>query len=93
MFPSRTSIFISYSPTPELHRSQVLALARQLHQVGVRVWIDRFATVPPDGWERWTLEQLALADFVLVICSERYRQRYEGQVEPDPDEDRVEWEF
>ena len=35
------------------------------------------------GWPRWMEDQLDSSEFVLVICTETYRQRFLGREEPD----------
>ena len=82
---SEKTVFISYShDTPE-HSQRVLQLANALRGQGVDAELDQYHVRPPVGWPRWCEEQLRpeKAAFVLVICTETYRQRVEGQTPAD----------
>ena len=78
-------VFISYShDTPE-HKTRVLAFANALRDHGVDAEIDQYQQRPPQGWPRWCEEQLRAenSDFVLMICTQIYRERIEGRAPPD----------
>lgn len=75
-------IFISYSHDSEPHREIVLQLAQQLRGWGLNVMLDRFVTVPPEGWPRWMVAQVEAADFVLVVCTALFCRRFEGRETP-----------
>jgi len=77
--PNRT--FLSYSHDSPSHRQRVLELANQLRADGVDCWIDRFDPAPADGWPRWMQQQLEQASFVMLVCTETYRRRFDGQEE------------
>lgn len=82
---SENTVFISYShDTPE-HTQRVLQLANALRGQGVDAELDQYHVRPPLGWPRWCEEQLRAekAAFVLVICTETYRLRVEGQTPAD----------
>lgn len=70
-------VFVSYSHDSEPHKQRVLALADRLRKEGVEAWIDQYVEHPSQGWPRWTIEQINRADFVLLICTTRYRRRWE----------------
>jgi hypothetical protein len=82
---SGTTAFISYSHDTAAHSQRVLELANVLRSHGVDVELDRYHVRPPQGWPRWCEEQLRpdKADFVLVICTDIYRQRVEGRTAAD----------
>jgi hypothetical protein len=80
--PSPNRTFLSYSHDSPEHRQWVLELANRLRTDGVDCWIDRFDPAPPDGWPRWMERQLKQANFVVLVCTETYRRRFEGQEEP-----------
>jgi|GEM_PF-1257214 len=71
-------VYISYSHDSAEHRERVIELAQRLRRDGIDAWIDRFEPAPPQGWPRWMQEQLERADFILVVCTPIYRQRFEG---------------
>jgi hypothetical protein len=82
---SENTVFISYShDTPE-HSQRVFHLANALWDQGVEVELDQFHVRPPHGWPHGCEEQLrpGKAAFVLVICTETYRQRVEGRTPAD----------
>lgn len=78
--PRAPRVFISYSHDSELHRSRVLKLAQRLREDGVEAWIDQFENPPNEGWPRWMQKQLTTACFVLLVCTETYRRRFEGEL-------------
>jgi TIR domain len=82
---SAATVFISYSHATPEHSQQVLQLANALRGQGVDVELDQYHVRPPLGWPRWCEEQLRpeKSAFVLVICTETYRQRVKGQTPAD----------
>jgi hypothetical protein len=73
--------FISYAweEDPE-HNEDVLALAHRLRHMGVDAVIDRYVDGTPDeGWPIWMIHQVQRADFVIVVCTDRYRRRCERE--------------
>lgn len=75
-------IFISYSHESEGHRARVLELAQQLRRDGFDAWIDRFDPPPIKGWPHWMERQVADAQWVLLVCTETYRRRFDQREEP-----------
>ena len=76
-------VFISYSHDTAEHRAFVLALANRLRGGGLDCQIDQCVPgFPPEGWQRWMETQVERADFVLIVCTPIYLQRYRGQA-PD----------
>ena len=73
---------LSYSHDSDEHRARVLALSDRLRDLGIDCMIDRYVLAPPLGWPKWMDEQVEWADFVLVVCTERYRKRAEGKEQP-----------
>ncbi|MBD2038359.1 GUN4 domain-containing protein [Leptolyngbya sp. FACHB-321] len=73
-------VFISYSWDSEDHKDKVYHLAQALRDDGIDCIIDQFVQ-SPDNWDRWMLDQIDESDFVLIICTERYYQRYRGKEE------------
>ena len=80
-----TKVFLSYSHDSEAHSQRVLALANQLRTHGVDAELDQYVTRPAQGWPLWCEEQLRpeISEFVLVICTETYRNRIERKVPAD----------
>jgi tetratricopeptide (TPR) repeat protein len=73
---------ISYSHDSKAHGERVLALADRLRGDGVDAMIDLYDSNPPQGWPGWCADQIARADFVLMVCTETYRRRVDGNEEP-----------
>jgi hypothetical protein len=75
-------VFISYSHDSEDHRKRVLELAQRLRRDGFDAWIDRFDPPPIKGWPHWMERQVADAQWVLLVCTETYRRRFDQREEP-----------
>lgn len=76
--PSRTRVFISYSHDSEEHTQFVLELAERLLEDGFNCVLDFYLDeTPSEGWQVWLEAELAAADFILVICTPTYLQRYQ----------------
>ena len=73
-----SKVFISYTHDSDAHMKRVLELSERLRSDGVDCNIDQYEVSPPQGWPAWMRGQIKEADFVLVICSENYVNRYEG---------------
>jgi|GEM_PF-1582775 len=75
-------VFISYSHDSQEHKDQVLELADRLREDGIDCTIDQYEESPAEGWQRWMLNQVEKATFVLVACTEQYDRRFRGREEP-----------
>ena len=74
-----TKVFISYSHDSQAHRDFVRGVADQLRRGGLECVIDQYINgFPPEGWLRWMEDQVEVADFVLMVCTETYLRRYRG---------------
>lgn len=71
-------VFISYSQDSDEHQEQVRTLAARLSEGGFDVHWDQSIGVPARGWQSWSRDQMQKADFVLVVCTARYRSKFEG---------------
>lgn len=83
-----TVVFLSYSHDSDQHSERVRGLAERLRQVqGLSVRIDRdcWPGGPDEGWPNWSERQVREADRVLVVCTETWARRYDGD---DDDVDR-----
>lgn len=76
------SVFISYSHDSNDHRQRVLVLSERLRGDGIHAHLDRYEQSPPQGWAQWMIQQIESADFVLVICTKTYRDRFERRDTP-----------
>lgn len=78
MSQEQQTVFISYTHDSVEHKNKVLRLADRLCSEGVDCHIDQYETSPPEGWARWMANQVENADFVLVVCTEIYERRING---------------
>ncbi len=75
-------VFISYSHEGGQHAERVAALAHRLRQDRIDCRIDQNYVRPPEGWPAWMDRQIAEADTILVICTQTYRERFDGNQPP-----------
>ena len=71
-------VFISYSHDSGDQVARVVSLANQLRRDGIDCWIDQFEPHPPQGWPMWMEQQIEKAEFVLLVCTQRYLDRFNG---------------
>ena len=74
-------VFISSSHDSPEHRQRVLALTNQLRKDGVEAWIDQYIQDPNEGWIRWMRSQVKQANRILLVFTETYQRRSEGDEE------------
>jgi hypothetical protein len=74
-----TKVFISYTHEGDEHDAKTLGLANSLRAHGIESSIDAYVPGSPlEGWPQWMLNQIKWADYVLVVCTETYTRRCEG---------------
>jgi hypothetical protein len=71
-------VFISYSHDSTEHCNRVLALATRLRADGLNAQLDQFENSPPQGWPLWCARQILDSNYVLIICTALYRDRFLG---------------
>ena len=74
-------VFISYSHDSVEHTQLVCALADRLRRDGVEAWIDQYVQDPEESWISWMRSQVKQADRVLLVFTESYQRRFEGDEE------------
>ena len=79
--PRPPNVFVSYSHDSPAHMDRVLALCDRLRRDGINAEMDQYEAAPLEGWPRWTLRQTEAADFMLIVCTETYRRRFDGKEE------------
>jgi tetratricopeptide (TPR) repeat protein len=72
-------VFISYSHDSPAHEARVLALSNRLRSHGIDAILDQYESFPSGGWLRWMKHQIRDAQFVLAVCTETYRRRWDGE--------------
>jgi serine/threonine protein kinase len=80
--PSLIRVFISYSHDSGEHKEHVLALSERLLCDGIDAHLDQYESSPPEGWPNWMLNQINDAQWILIVCTDRYHQRVRGREEP-----------
>jgi len=70
---------MSYSHDSTEHKNRVWELCERLRLDGIDCRVDQHEFSPPEGWPRWCRNQVQESQFVLVVCTETYKQRYEGK--------------
>ena len=74
-------VFISYSHDSTEHEQRVRALADQLRDDGIDAQIDQYAQDPDEGWVKWMRTQVKKAEKALLVFTETYQRRFEGDEE------------
>lgn len=79
----REVVLVTYSHDSPEHAAKVKRLADQLRAHGVHAEIDQYvpAAGPPEGWPRWMTTMISEATWIVVVCTETYRRRFEGHEE------------
>lgn len=83
--------FISYAHESDDHIELVRSLWLALRSNGIDAKLDRPAAANRQDWSLWMADQIRDADFILVVASQAYRRRAQGQASAD-DGRGVQWE-
>jgi TIR domain len=76
MEPSKPPrIFISYSWESEDHKSWVRHLGERLYEVGIEARLDQWFVQPGESFTAFMEQEVAAADFVLVVCTPTYARK------------------
>lgn len=83
MTPTATParVFISFAHETVEHDGRVQALADRLREHGIDARTYLKELFPVEGWTLWMERQIREADFVVMVCTETYRRRAEGEEE------------
>ncbi len=57
----------------------MLDLANRLREGGIDAENDQYETSPAEGWPAWCARRIEEADFVLLVCTETYRRRFDAR--------------
>lgn len=74
-----TSAFISYSWDSDEHKGWVRDLAARLRAMGIEVTLDQWHLVPGDQLPQFMESAVRSSDFVLVVCTPRYKARSDNR--------------
>ena len=72
-------VFISYSWDDEEHKKWVLDLATQLRSDGIDVYMDQWHAIPGDQLPEFMERSIRENDFVLIICTPRYKLKADNR--------------
>ncbi|MBI5932387.1 MAG: toll/interleukin-1 receptor domain-containing protein [Chloroflexi bacterium] len=84
-----TKVFISYAWDSKEHKTWVRNLSTRLKNRGVDVTLDQWHLVPGDQIPEFMERAVRESDFVLIVCTQKYKERsdsrsggvgYEGDV-------------
>ena len=73
-------VFVSYSWDDDRHRDWVRDLASRLRSDGVDAGLDRWKLAPGDQQPEFMERAVRENDFVLIVCTPRYKERADGRV-------------
>jgi len=75
------TVFISYAHDNTAHEERVLAFSNKLLTHYINSNCDQYIEDgnPERGWPNWMEENIRVSDFVLIVASERYLERFEGR--------------
>ncbi|MFE9398744.1 toll/interleukin-1 receptor domain-containing protein [Streptomyces flavidovirens] len=74
---------ISYSHDSAAHRDNIRRFADRLRRAGVDAWIDQFdENDPPESWPDWMRVEIEKSDFVIVVVTPNYVQRFNRETGP-----------
>lgn len=74
-------VFVSYAQESPEHQERVKQFTNQLRHDGLDATMDLFDPNPPEGLPQWMVNQIRRAAFVLMVITETYRKRFEGDEE------------
>jgi hypothetical protein len=72
--------FISYSWDDDEHREWVQTFATRLRGDGVNVTLDKWQTAPGTQLPQFMETAIRENDFVLIVCTPRYKQRSDSRI-------------
>lgn len=69
-------VFISYSHQSAEYENKILEFANHLRNEGIDANIDLYEESPAEGWPRWMENQIKNSDFVLIVNSKSYYEKF-----------------
>ena len=75
---SAPKVFISYSHDSPAHDLKVLGLSDRLVSDGLDCILDQYVESPIEGWPKWMQENLEASEFIVVVCTNEYNKRANG---------------
>ena len=72
-------VLISYSHDSAEHSDRVFLLSKRFRELGVDSWIDQYEPHPFQGWPIWMEQEIEKADYVLLVCTKIYSDRWNNK--------------
>lgn len=69
-------VFISYSHQDKDYEKKVYEFANRLRMDGIDASVDLYVEAPIEGWPSWMEKQIMWADYVIVLASKSYHDKY-----------------
>jgi hypothetical protein len=73
-------VFVSYSWDEEQHKAWVRSFASKLRSEGIDVILDQWQVQPGDQLPAFMEQSVRESDFVLIVCTPRYKEKSEGRL-------------
>ncbi len=77
--PRAPKAFVSYSWHGSGHEDWVKAFAAKLRGHGVEVTLDQWSLAPGDQLPQFMETAVRINDFILIVCTRRYKQKSDGR--------------
>lgn len=75
--PAAPKAFLSYSWDDSCHKTWVRELAIRLRRDGIHTTLDQWHAAPGDQLPKFMEQSVRENDFVLMICTPKYKARYD----------------
>lgn len=69
-------VFISYSHVDAEYEAKMFEFANRLREDGIDANIDLYEDAPKEGWQRWMEKEISKSDYVLIVCSISYWEKF-----------------
>lgn len=69
-------VFISYCHIDNNYEQRVLSFSNRLRSEGIDANVDLYEDAPSEGWQRWMEKQIIESDFVIIINSKNYYDKF-----------------
>ncbi|MGG5462887.1 toll/interleukin-1 receptor domain-containing protein [Clostridium sp. B9] len=69
-------VFISYAHDTESFSDRILNFSNKLRENNIDANIDQYEESPPEGWARWMDNQIEDSDFVIIVCTKLYYDKF-----------------
>lgn len=72
-------VFISYAWEDQDFSEKILNFSNTLREHGIDATIDQYEENPDQGWPIWMENQIDNSDFVLIVCTKTYLEKFKQQ--------------